>query len=632
MDSRSAGDDSIIDQICNRYEAMARTGKILDLAELLASGPQQLRDKLLEELICLDYEYRQHDGQTITEERYRERFPDKHLVIRRAYCRIQDRTMRLGAQLDQVDNAAELGGDNDKSDMAQSPSDRSRAGEYRLERFLGRGAFSDVYLARDAEQEPVAVKILHDRVPGDSDIRDAFRREAETLKQIQHPATVQLLDEFIDETGRPCLVMEYMSGGSLADYKGPTWPHRRVASFIADLAEALHQIHQQGYSHRDVKPANILLDKDKKPKLADFGLALSDQTYGKGPRGTVAGSLAYLSPEQARGDSHLVDGRADIYSLGIVMYELLTARRPFEADDTQELLRRIQEIEIRPPRQVKSDIPEELEEICLKATEKDPGRRYPTGLDFARALRRYARKPRRRVGFAAVVSVVVLLVAAVAWSPWLQTRANKPQATVSGASTYDFSNLNIQVSHLGKHEFQPLEDFDELVRDDHVRFSVRLNKPAYVRLIWIDAEGEVIELYPNDPKMGFRGDAPVVAFESPVALDEGWPLEPSGDAELALMFVSNQPFDNFEPPQLIPADYPVKSAGVTHHLIDQVGEIASLGLAKTAEGGGVRTRSLSYVPRKVNSPLHKLLEELREKADVVHAVRIPTSLVPPEAG
>src|SRR6056297_1036414 len=259
MASRSTEDDAIIDRICSRYEALARCGEFPDLVESLASGPDQREDELLEELICLDYEYRRYAGQSVTEEMYRDRFPDKSLIIQQAFRRIRDRTMSIALGPEQRNNAAVTPRDNQQSDLPQPRNKGSRAGEYQLERFLGRGAFSDVYLARDTEQKRVAIKILHDRIPDDSGIRDGFTREAETLKQIQHPAMVQLLDEFIDNTGQPCLVMEYMSGGSLAAHKGPAWTHRSIALFIADLAEALHQMHLKGYSHRDVKPANILL-------------------------------------------------------------------------------------------------------------------------------------------------------------------------------------------------------------------------------------------------------------------------------------------------------------------------------------------------------------------------------------
>ena len=150
---------------------------------------------------------------------------------------------------------------------------------------------------------------------------------------------------------------------------------------IATVAEALHYAHRQGLVHRDIKPGNILLDKSGKPFVADFGLALKEADFGKGA--TFAGTPAYMSPEQARGEGHRVDGRSDIFSVGVVFYELLVGRRPFKADTQKELLEQITTVEARPPRQVDDRIPKELERISLKALSKRASERYTTAKDLA---------------------------------------------------------------------------------------------------------------------------------------------------------------------------------------------------------------------------------------------------------
>ncbi len=170
---------------------------------------------------------------------------------------------------------------------------------------------------------------------------------------------------------------------------------------VATVADALHYAHRQGLVHRDVKPGNILIDADGKPYLVDFGLALREEDIGKGPK--FAGTPAYMSPEQARSEGHRVDGRSDIFSLGIVLYELVVGRHPFRADTKVEMLDRITTQEPRPPRQFDDSIPKELERICLKALAKRPSERYTTAKDFAQDLDSFRRPSiqRSRTGRAA---------------------------------------------------------------------------------------------------------------------------------------------------------------------------------------------------------------------------------------
>jgi serine/threonine protein kinase len=270
-----------------------------------------------------------------------------------------------------------------------TPECPSHIGRYRVERVLGKGSFGVVYLAHDEDlQRAVAIKVPTARLLERPGAADAYLREARIVASLRHDHIVRVLDFGRSDNSACFIVAEYMEGSSLADLLRRRRPGpAEAAALVADVAEALHHAHQHRLVHRDVKPGNILLDGSGKPYLADFGLALRDEDFGTG--GVVAGTPQYMSPEQARGESHRVDGRADIYSLGAVLYHLLTGQVPFRRDNFTELLQDIAalSLEARPPRQLVADLPRELERICLKALAKRAVERYSTAQDFADDLR-----------------------------------------------------------------------------------------------------------------------------------------------------------------------------------------------------------------------------------------------------
>ncbi|HEV3262230.1 MAG TPA: SUMF1/EgtB/PvdO family nonheme iron enzyme [Gemmataceae bacterium] len=269
----------------------------------------------------------------------------------------------------------------------------ARLGRYRITAILGEGGFGVVYRGYDDDlRRDVAIKVpRRERVSLPEDI-EAYLSEARVLAGLDHPNIVPVHDVGRTGDGLCYVVSRFIKGSDLKNKIERARPSTgESAALVATVAEALHYAHRQGLVHRDIKPANILLDTTDKPYVADFGLALKEEDFGRGA--AVAGTPAYMSPEQARREGHRVDGRSDIFSLGVVFYELLTGRRPFRGETVSELLAQILAVEARPPRQVDDTIPAELERICLKALSKWATDRYTTARDFAADLRHFLDDP-----------------------------------------------------------------------------------------------------------------------------------------------------------------------------------------------------------------------------------------------
>jgi serine/threonine protein kinase len=283
----------------------------------------------------------------------------------------------------------ESGWEEAPSVVADPQPQPERIGRYRIERVLGRGGFGLVYLAHDEQlSRPIAIKVPHARLVAEAGGADAYLREARTVANLDHPSIVPVYD-FGSTEQYPCYVVsKYIDGLDLASrLRQSRLSLHEAVELTATVAEALHHAHNQGLVHRDIKPGNILLDKNGKPFVADFGLALKEDEGGYGP--SFAGTPAYMSPEQARGEGHRVDGRSDIFSLGIVFYELLTGRQPFKGAVIKDVLEQIIGVEARPPRQIDDHIPKELERICLKALAKRASERFTTAKDMADDLRHF---------------------------------------------------------------------------------------------------------------------------------------------------------------------------------------------------------------------------------------------------
>src|SRR5919206_429431 len=260
-------------------------------------------------------------------------------------------------------------------------------GRYRILRKLGSGGMANVYLAEDEDLgRRVAIKIMSDRYADDDTFSERFRREAKAAAALSHPNIVSIYDRG-QADGTPYIAMEVIEGRSLKELvlaRGPL-PLDQAIDFTKQILAALRFAHRNGIIHRDIKPHNILIGAENRLKVTDFGIARAGASQMT-EVGSIMGTAQYLSPEQARGAP--VTAASDLYSVGIVLYEMLTGQVPFSGDSAIEIaMKHLNELP-RPPSKIRPEIPPELDQVVLRALAKAPEDRYQTAEEFAEDLHR----------------------------------------------------------------------------------------------------------------------------------------------------------------------------------------------------------------------------------------------------
>lgn len=395
---------------------------------MLAEQPERLIDLILAEVLL-----RADGGESPTLEEYLERFPTLGEPLRQRWAAIQ---LILQPTGDASPSSSE-----EPLTLQTGAKRRLRAPVpnlpgYEILSELGGGGMGIVYQARQlALDRLVAVKFIRNGPLAGFDELDRFQREAEAIARLAHPGFVQV-HEFGNAAPVLYLVMEYLSGGTLTQRLRSRRPSiEESVRLVRDLARAMQTAHAVGVVHRDLKPGNILFGEDGRARICDFGLArLMDSESELTGTEVVMGTPAYMSPEQASGQSHDVGPTADVWALGVILYECLTGRQPFRGETRNAILDQVRQGEPIPLRAIREEIPAELEMVCLYCLEKDPGRRCATAAELADELDRFlvgtpiqvrppsrARRWLRRLNpYRTILPAVIVLAlcAVIAWMVW----------------------------------------------------------------------------------------------------------------------------------------------------------------------------------------------------------------------
>lgn len=361
-----------IDKICDHYEDDWRSGRSKALDFYLDEIEPQARKRLFQELVLVDRELRSSNAEAPTWDEYRTDFPT------------------FANEVEELRFKWELSSSGRGSVQEFDAISPLRVARFQLEELIGRGAGGVVWKAWDPRlTRYVAIKLPHaTRVWEEVELTRLFR-EARAVAKLNHSQIVPIyeVDQF---ENRPYIVSKLIIGQDLRSLlASSTIAPQQAAKLCCDAAQALHHAHLQGVIHRDIKPSNILVDTQGAPYITDFGLAEdTDQDAASTIRGVIIGTPAYMSPEQASAGAVAVDPRTDVYSLGVVLYEMLTRQRPF-SNQPYSLVSDYPRPDPPLPRSINRSVPRDLESICLKAIETEPAARYRTAAEFAEDLQRF---------------------------------------------------------------------------------------------------------------------------------------------------------------------------------------------------------------------------------------------------
>ncbi|HEV3255894.1 MAG TPA: protein kinase [Gemmataceae bacterium] len=449
-------------------------------------------------------------------------------------------------------------------------------GRYQILRRLGKGGMGTVYLADDTTLgRKVALKVSQFQAGEAPEARERFLREARAAAGVQHEGICPVFDYGVLD-GTHYITMAYIPGRPLSQLleAGQPLELRWVARLVQQLALALEEAHRQGVLHRDLKPSNIMLDERDRPRVVDFGLAWREHDARLTRTGATPGTPAYMSPEQV--DGKTLTQSTDVYSLGVVFYQLLTGRLPFPGPAWSQFVYQIVHTVPELPSRRRPDLDPRLDAICLKAMSRAAGDRHASMAELAAELQEYLSRaaptpaantpplsapptpPARRHPWQQVQSILLA-------HPWLAFAALL--LSLGAATIYHFSArpsgdhevpprtsrlpfkgwIDVIVWEKGNTERQRLSLRDSgalpIKADDRVRIEARLNRPAYLYVLWIDADGKAAPVYPWKPGRWDEGPAdeqPVDRLSLPKRINTGWRIKPGTAGMETLLLLARE--------------------------------------------------------------------------------------------
>ena len=425
-----------LDQIRQEFERNWNDAAPTRIEALLTRVPDTERGPLLESMIALEVELRREAGEAPDVSEYLRRFPGQAELVTRAFgFRLRDEESLSPGAISTENLTVTYRSSEDDGPRTELEPGALVGRRYVIRRVLGRGGNAVVYLAHDPMLDRlVALKMPRtDGFRSDGDLVN-FIHEARNAAQLVFPGIVPTYD-VQKEFGSVFIVQRYIDGPNLSALMKSGRPSpERIVELMIGVGEALEYAHRNGFVHRDIKPANILLDAQGRSYLSDFGLALHESVQHQ-HWGELAGTCPYMSPEQVRREVHRLDGRSDLWSLGVILYELLTGSRPFAAPNSDQLFDDIEHRDPRPPRQVDPAVPEELSRITMKCLAKRAIERYESALELVDDLRHWRDRGAARVAGREVPAARIVprgLHASMRWTPTSSSSYSPARAIGTG--------------------------------------------------------------------------------------------------------------------------------------------------------------------------------------------------------